>query len=118
IQQLDKVTQQNTSAAEEMASTSEELASQADQLQQAISYFRIEQTGAGGMAMASAPRKANAGKKTPGFGVADLQETIRAAAPSMAGKRPAKAKSGGFDLDLNDGGDELDSRFTRNGHAA
>ena len=118
IQQLDKVTQQNTSAAEEMASTSEELASQAEQLQQAISYFRIEQTGAGGMAIASAPRKANAGKKTPGHAVADMQEIIRAAAPSMAFKRPSKATGGGFDLDLNDGGDELDSRFTRNGHAA
>ncbi|MAU97277.1 MAG: methyl-accepting chemotaxis protein [Fulvimarina sp.] len=118
IQRLDKGTQQNTSAAEEMASTSEELASQAEQLQQAISYFRIEQTGAGGMAIASAPRKANAGKKTPGHAVADMQEIIRAAAPSMAFKRPSKATGGGFDLDLNDGGDELDSRFTRNGHAA
>ena len=118
IQQLDKVTQQNTSAAEEMASTSEELASQADQLQQAISYFRIERAGAGAISESLAPRKPTVRQKAPGFGVADLQDTVRAAMPSMAGKRPMKAKGGGFDLDLNDGGDELDSRFTRNGHAA
>jgi len=41
IQQLDQVIQQNASATEEMASTSEELSSQALQLQEAISFFKI-----------------------------------------------------------------------------
>jgi methyl-accepting chemotaxis protein len=42
IQQLDQVIQQNASASEEMSSTSEELAGQADQLQETISFFRID----------------------------------------------------------------------------
>jgi methyl-accepting chemotaxis protein len=47
IQQLDQVIQQNASAAEEMSATSEELAAQAEQLQDAISFFRIEENGNG-----------------------------------------------------------------------
>ncbi|MCB8836454.1 methyl-accepting chemotaxis protein [Aurantimonas sp. VKM B-3413] len=115
IQQLDKVTQQNTSAAEEMASTSEELASQADQLQQAISYFRIDRT-----ATTEAPATRPRGIVKPsGHAVTDMQNAIRAAAPAMSGGRGAGRKSdGGFDLDMGDGGDDLDSRFTRSGRAA
>ena len=109
IQQLDKVTQQNTSAAEEMSATSEELASQAEQLQTAISYFRIS---AGSAGQAAAPGKARAG----------LREAIMANAPQMSEAKPAKpakrnGKGGGFDLDLDDGHDELDGDFTRRGAA-
>ncbi|MCK5933654.1 MAG: MCP four helix bundle domain-containing protein [Fulvimarina manganoxydans] len=114
IQQLDKVTQQNTSAAEEMASTSEELASQADQLSQAIAYFRLDQSA--GEAVQMMPAK----RKTKGLGVADMHEAIRVAAPGMSSAhKPASRHSiGGFDLDMEDGGDELDNRFVRNGRAA
>ena len=42
IQQLDQVVQQNASASEEMASTAEELSSQALQLQDTVSYFRLD----------------------------------------------------------------------------
>ncbi len=42
IQQLNKVIQQNAGAAEEMSSTSEELSSQAGQLQETISFFKVE----------------------------------------------------------------------------
>jgi len=42
IQQLDQVVQQNASASEEMASTAEELSSQALQLQETVSYFRLD----------------------------------------------------------------------------
>jgi methyl-accepting chemotaxis protein len=111
IQQLDKVTQQNTSAAEEMSATSEELASQAEQLQAAISYFRIDSSAAADANAAIAPRTI----KT------DLKDAILAKAPHMAKAKPTKpAKSrsgGGFDLDLGDGQDELDSEFTRRGAA-
>ncbi|MCE7028607.1 methyl-accepting chemotaxis protein [Jiella avicenniae] len=118
IQQLDKVTQQNTSAAEEMASTSEELAGQADQLQQAIAYFRLNHSGLAN-AEAPAPARTQPSRKTSGLGVADMHEAIRVAAPAMSGfKQASKAKGGGFDLDLDDGGDELDSRFSRSGRAA
>ncbi len=43
IQQLNQVIQQNASTSEEMASTAEELASQSEQLQEAISFFKIEE---------------------------------------------------------------------------
>jgi methyl-accepting chemotaxis protein len=107
IQQLDKVTQQNTSAAEEMSATSEELASQAEQLQAAISYFRIDSTIAPVAAANAAPAN-------------ELKQAILAKAPHMAPRKPAKAKmvnSGGFDLDLDDGHDDLDAEFSRRGAA-
>jgi methyl-accepting chemotaxis protein len=110
IQQLDKVTQQNTSAAEEMSATSEELASQAEQLQSAISYFRIDErqaTRAEAPAALVRPPKSN------------LREKVMASAPHMAPRKPVsrKTSSGGFDLDLDDGHDELDGEFTLRGAA-
>ena len=44
VEQLNKAIQQNGSATEEMASTSEELSSQAMQLQQAASFFKVDET--------------------------------------------------------------------------
>lgn len=44
LQQLDKVIQVNASNSEEMASTAEELSAQALQLQQSISFFKVENT--------------------------------------------------------------------------
>ncbi|WP_423069377.1 methyl-accepting chemotaxis protein [Devosia sp. CN2-171] len=110
IQQLDKVTQQNTSAAEEMSATSEELASQAEQLQIAISYFRIE---AATVAEAPAPAARKPAAKP------NLRSEVFAKAPHMAPRKPAAraASNGGFDLDIDDTGDELDAEFTRRGAA-
>ncbi|WP_319583027.1 methyl-accepting chemotaxis protein [uncultured Pseudodesulfovibrio sp.] len=45
LQELDGVVQQNASAAEEVAATSETLAGEAEQLQQAVSFFRVEDDG-------------------------------------------------------------------------
>lgn len=42
IQMLNQVTQQNAAASEELATSAEEMASQAEQLQEIISYFRVE----------------------------------------------------------------------------
>lgn len=109
IQQLDKVTQQNTSAAEEMSATSEELASQAEQLQSAISYFRID--GRTEQAQIAPVRS----KTKPAN--RDLREAIMASAPHIVLRKPAKANNGGFDLDLDDGHDELDGEFSRRGAA-
>ena len=111
IQQLDKVTQQNTSAAEEMSATSEELASQAEQLQAAISYFRVDNSQ---MQLEPANDRVKKAK------VAHLRDEIMAKAPHMAQRKaPARraASSGGFDLDLDDGHDELDGEFSRRGAA-
>jgi methyl-accepting chemotaxis protein len=91
-----------------MSATSEELASQAEQLQAAISYFRIDAS--------SAPMAAERSEAKP---AADLKQAILAKAPHMAPRKPAaKAKpkasnSGGFDLDLDDGHDDLDADFSR-----
>lgn len=109
IQQLDKVTQQNTSAAEEMSATSEELASQAEQLQAAIGYFRIDANAVPAPANSVAAPAAKP----------DLKRQIMAGAPHMK-KAPAKGQAssgGGFDLDLDDGQDDLDAQFSRRGAA-
>jgi methyl-accepting chemotaxis protein len=44
IQQLDQVVQQNAGAAEEMSSTAEELSAQAEHLQNAVEFFRVQET--------------------------------------------------------------------------
>ena len=44
VQQLDRVTQQNASTADEMTSMAETLANQAEQLQRAIAFFSINDT--------------------------------------------------------------------------
>ncbi|HEV7719278.1 MAG TPA: methyl-accepting chemotaxis protein [Arsenicitalea sp.] len=107
IQQLDKVTQQNTGAAEEMSATSEELAGQAEQLQAAISYFRIDARSA-----------ADAGRPTRKAGKPDVRDAVMAGAPHMSARKSAKTSAaGGFDLDLHDGRDALDSEFSRRGAA-
>jgi methyl-accepting chemotaxis protein len=108
IQQLDKVTQQNTSAAEEMSATSEELASQAEQLQAAISYFRID-----GRAEQASAAPAHAKVKAKSSSSKDLREAIMASAPHVAARKSAKSNGGGFDLDMDDGHDELDGDFSR-----
>ncbi|GGY08830.1 hypothetical protein GCM10007160_40230 [Litchfieldella qijiaojingensis] len=96
IQQLDKVTQQNTSAAEEMSVTAEELSSQAEQLQAAIAYFRVDDQAAltlSGAKRAPSVSKALATVKTP---------------------RPKHEKtSSGFTLDMRDADDALDVEFER-----
>src|SRR5690606_33148632 len=107
IQQLDKVTQQNTSAAEEMSSTAEELASQAEQLQSAISYFRLDAKNVAALAPPRAP--ARSAKR-------DLRAAVLASAPHMKGQ-PAPRNQGGFDLDLDSGADDLDGEFSRRGAA-
>lgn len=42
MRQLDKTTQQNAAASEQLAATAEELSGQAEQLQQAVAFFKLE----------------------------------------------------------------------------
>ncbi|WP_246742971.1 methyl-accepting chemotaxis protein [Rhodomicrobium vannielii] len=116
IQQLDKVTQQNTAASEEMASTSEELASQAEQLQQAVSYFQIDETGT------ARPERSRPAKATGRLSVAQMQDALRHAAPSIAvnhnpARKPKPSGHNGFALNMDELGDDLDKQFMRNGAA-
>ncbi len=71
MEQLNQLTQQNASASEELAATSEEMSGQAEQLQQLMSFFRIENTG-------PASRTVNYG----GHGGASVKKKPAAARPS------------------------------------
>lgn len=107
IQQLNEVIQQNAAASEEMASTSEELSSQAEQLLDTISFFRLAQGAQRRSTRPSPTVTATSKKKT----------VVRSVAPPSAPKKQVEASSsassGGFELELNDGGDQLDDDFEK-----
>ncbi len=91
IQQLDQVIQQNASSSEEMASTSEELSLQAAQLQDAISYFKLEQTPEG---LKSAEERQSTLLPAPHNQKRIVQQT------TLKEKQPAAKKDKGIVLDL------------------
>jgi methyl-accepting chemotaxis protein len=97
LQQLDQVIQQNASASEQTSATAEELSGQAGQLQESISFFRVE--GA-------------SGRRTPS--PAPKPKARKPAAPAKASNgRIAKepvAAGGGLALDLA-ASDSEDSAF-------
>ncbi|WP_241667291.1 methyl-accepting chemotaxis protein [Pseudodesulfovibrio senegalensis] len=95
LQQLDNVVQQNASASEEMASTSTDLAGQASQLQQTISFFKID--GSRG----TAPR-------APKVQSAPRRQTVQKTPPKpVAGKTAAPADSG-LALDMSGSDDDFE----------
>jgi len=67
--QLNQATQQNASASEELAATAEEMGGQAGQLQELMSFFKINQQGSGSQSSrpkaraAAAPTQRNAGAR-------------------------------------------------------
>ena len=61
--QLNSATQQNASASEELAATAEEMGGQAGQLQQLMSFFKINQEGSGSKGSRPTPRAATAPAK-------------------------------------------------------
>ncbi|MEW6166028.1 MAG: hypothetical protein AB1642_13290, partial [Pseudomonadota bacterium] len=72
-----KATQQNASASEELAATAEEMGGQAAQLQELMSFFRLEgKVSAGGTAKKPAAKPAAAPRPAAGF---------KAAAPADEG---------------------------------
>ncbi len=109
IHQLDKVTQQNAAASEEVSATSIQLSHQAAQLQASIAFFHI-----GGEADRAAARP----QATDVF-----VEQLRARAEMMgaASQGPAsvqaapvrKVANGGFAFDLQATGDRQDAAFRR-----
>jgi methyl-accepting chemotaxis protein len=58
IGQLSQTTQQNASSSEELAATAEEMSGQAEQLQQAMSFFRLEKNANVRMSTKSRPKSA------------------------------------------------------------
>ncbi|RFZ81302.1 methyl-accepting chemotaxis protein, partial [Shinella sp. WSJ-2] len=100
IQQLDKVTQQNAGASEEMSGTSEELAAQAEELQASIAFFRVDRAAG---APASAQRR-----PAP---VATRPAVKPAAAPARRSDNSInaqQARARGFALDMSMGGPDAD----------
>ena len=61
VSQLSQTTQQNASSSEELAATSEEMSSQVEQLQQTMSFFKLDNVGDRGLA--ATPHKQLAAKK-------------------------------------------------------
>jgi methyl-accepting chemotaxis protein len=112
IQQLDKVTQQNTAAAEELASTAAALSQQAAQLQGSIAYFRLGEADrrarAPDLAAVPAPRS------RPPVSQATIGSPRVVAAARTA---RAPAGGGGFVFDLDRDEDALDAEFARGDRA-
>ena len=114
IQQLDKVTQQNAAASEQVSATSGQLTQQADKLQTTIAYFRLEEAGS------AAPDRTDAHVA----GLREQAKTMREKAPRRAAEvtkseaprgtaRPKMVAGGGFALSLDEAGDEQDLAFRR-----
>lgn len=98
IQQLDSVTQENTSASEEMSASATELADMSSELEQTVGFFNIGD-GTHRAKPASAPVKV-------------VSMAPKAANPAKSKAKAAPKKdTGGFDFDLGDGDDDLDSQF-------
>jgi len=110
IQQLNQVVQQNASASEEMSSTAEELSSQAVQLQEAISFFKIDQGNT--RKAASVARAAK-----PAHAAPRLQKKVHENAPrAIKGREDSGNRIAGALIDLSDAdmkGDATDGDFER-----
>jgi len=105
------VTQQNSSASEEMAATSEELASQAEQLQETIAYFRIDQSDtrtrkAPATAVHHTPVIQHLPSKTK-------REPTLSKPKATAAKPNGKAKGVKLNLESGNPADDLDSHYVQ-----
>jgi methyl-accepting chemotaxis protein len=121
IQQLDQVTQQNAAASEEVSATSEELTAQAEQMQQTISFFRMEANVAGGAAKDALVNRAiiELKSKAASMRAKDAHKPAHVAVahikPSPAKNAPAKkaAASNGYALEMHADDDDTDDAFKR-----
>ncbi|MBZ6383169.1 MAG: methyl-accepting chemotaxis protein [Sphingomonas sanguinis] len=105
IQQLDKVTQQNASASDEISGTAAELAARAEELQEGITFFRLAEK-ARPMAVKPAVRK-------PSTPAAKAKVKAKAAGRGQS-VADQQARARGFALDMTNGGaDGEDADFGR-----
>jgi len=102
IQQLDKVTQTNAGASEEMSATSEELAAQAEELQSSIAFFKVDSAS---MKATAAPARRPAPVSRP---AAKPVATAARKTDNSVGGQQARAR--GFALDMG-GPDSDDADF-------
>jgi methyl-accepting chemotaxis protein len=120
IQQLNQVIQQNASASEEMSSTAEELTSQSKQLQDTVSFFKIDDASNGQSVRRMrqmSPRSVlnnNSNKLSPSQSVSQKDNSAKRIAQKSATSQSKKAKmSGGVTIDLGNNGDKLDNEFEK-----
>ncbi|MFD1747598.1 methyl-accepting chemotaxis protein, partial [Rhizobium helianthi] len=105
IQQLDKVTQQNAGASEEMSATSEELAAQAEELQASIAFFRVERAN-------NRAASSHQGQPAKAHRPAQAKQAQPRRTDNSITAQQARVK--GFALDMSLGGpDEDDHDFKR-----
>jgi PAS domain S-box-containing protein len=109
MQQLDKVTQQNATASQQVSSTSDELSSQAETLQRTIAFFRVETPDAPENRIDRAAKELRVAAAT----LAKPSAPKRRALPGKAAAQPGKIARGGFALELEDPGDDIDGEFRR-----
>jgi methyl-accepting chemotaxis protein len=109
IQQLDKVTQRNAGASEEMSATSEELAAQAEELQASVAFFRTEQSGGSQDLKSVRKLQATAAR------MAAPPVTKRPAAKDTPDRSASRPKQRGIALDMSMGGPDGDDDDFRQG---
>jgi methyl-accepting chemotaxis protein len=103
IQQLDRVTQSNTSASEELSASATQLAGLAGELAQTVGFFKVSDgTRSGETVREVEPKKA-----------ASVIALKSGQAHGKPANRQASSAEGGFDFELDDKGDELDAQFKR-----
>ena len=100
IQQLDKVTQTNAGASEEMSATSEELAAQAEELQTSIAFFKVDSSS---LKTAAAPARHPAPAARP-----VVKPATAAARKPDHSVNAQQARARGFALDMSMGGPDAD----------
>jgi methyl-accepting chemotaxis protein len=113
LQELDQVIQQNATASEEMASTSEELSGQAQQLQEAISFFKVDGSGASPRARTTPKASIKpARSETKGAVIDKTKKTPKpASGPASHGNGNANGKGkGGISLQLTEAGGQDDAQ--------
>ncbi len=104
IQQLDRVTQGNTAAAEEMSTSAAELAAQAQALANAVAFFRVDAT------PVTPEVTVSNGRMRP---VNPVNPVNPVPTQTMAADRAPMVDSGGFDFDLGVTESSEDNRFKR-----
>ncbi|MGX0977250.1 methyl-accepting chemotaxis protein [Roseovarius sp. MBR-51] len=102
IQQLDRVTQTNNAASEELSSSATQLASLADELTVAVGFFKV-------VDQPAAPAR----RETQNAAPSSVIPLKRGTAPARAKKPVGAPSESGFEFDLGGAGDALDARFTR-----
>ena len=84
VSQLNQTTQQNASSSEELAATSEEMSGQAEQLQQTMSFFKLDGSGHSAASSFAVRKSTASGKKPVAFKAVSKKPVAKAAVTSSS----------------------------------